>query len=150
MLTSDLKTVWVGCIAGNIDPDILSRVSDTDLGLKDEHGRSAASRAAIWGRTEVLAQLQKRGLDIGKEIDDYGNTLLHISAGHCQHDSCSFLMSAGLSGQCLNKAGLTALQIAERLPEDSLNLSATIAVLKEPPKPASKGGSKSPQKSKAK
>ena len=124
------RQLWTACIIGDLTPQLIESVPE--LSNKDPAGRSAASRAAMWGRSDVLTKLHQAGVDLSADIDRQGNTLLHVAASHAQHQTCSVLLGLGLSVSCLNKAGQDPLTVAQALPDGRLFKAETIAALSSP------------------
>jgi len=133
-ISDDLRSFWVACIGGKLDPSLLKALK-TSLAVKDKWGRSAASRAVVWGRLEVLGQLVSSGVKLADDIDLEGNTLLHRAASYAQADTCAYLLKQGVKADKLNSAGETALAIATRLADTRYLKTQTIAVLTSPVSP---------------
>jgi ankyrin repeat protein len=146
-ISDDLHSLWVSCVSGSVDPKLVKDLK-ASLAMKDPWGSSAAVRASIWGRLDVLTQLVATGVKLADDVDLDGNTLLHHSAAHAQADTCSYLMKQGLKVDKANFAGDTPLHLARKLPEKRYLRLDTISVLSPAtaPKPQSPNRGKSSSK----
>ena len=132
-ISEDLQSLWVSCIIGKLDPNVLKTMKPK-LALKDAWGSSAAVRAAVWGRINVLTQLVSSGVKLVDDVDLYGNTLLHHAASHAQTETCVYLLEQGLKPDALNSLGETPLAISTNLPSTRYSRAETVLALSTSPK----------------
>lgn len=73
----------------------LVNLQGVDLTLRDKHGRSALAFAASYGTPEILELLlDNMSIDSSREIDHFGNTLLHLAAREQNLSTAIFLLGS--------------------------------------------------------
>ena len=127
-ISDDSHSLWVSCISGVVDPGLFKKLKAI-LTAKDPWGGTAAVRASVWGRVEILSQLVAGGVKLVDDVDTDGNTLLHHAAAHGQASTCAYLLKQGLKVDKPNLNGETPLTLATNLPQTRFLRKETIEVL---------------------
>lgn len=84
-----------------------------DIGMRDEDGRDALSRAVAYGRGDAVSILIKAGADLESK-DKWGWTPLHIAAFGDLAEVAAILTKAGAKLEAVDADGLSPLMLAAK------------------------------------
>ena len=89
------------------------------INATDNRGIAAIHMAALCDRPEVVVTLIKSGVNVDSQNGKYGDTALHMSVKKGNIEAIRALMNEGASVDIKNKKGETAIDIANRIENES-------------------------------